>query len=156
METQCSDGATVRIECAHDVLLEIEKTVPNPKNPNKHPKRQVELLAKIIQARGWRHPITISTRSGFIVAGAGRREAASLLGCLTVPVDYQDYESEAEEWADMIGDNIIAELAETDKKLMGTLLAELKDMAVDLELTGYKPQKAEDLIAALNTTTLSY
>ena len=109
MEIKRSDGSVVRVECAYDALVEIEKVIPNPKNPNKHPKRQVELLAKIINARGWRHPITISNRSGFIVAGAGRLQSAQLLGCLTVPVDYQDYESEAEEWADMIGDNIIAE-----------------------------------------------
>ena len=34
----------VPVFCAYDELLDIGKAVPNPKNPNSHPKAQIELL----------------------------------------------------------------------------------------------------------------
>ena len=108
----------VTIYCAHTELVNIEKVIPNPKNPNKHPDKQIAMLAKIIDAQGWRAPITVSKRSGFIVRGHGRLMAAQKLGLSQVPVDYQDYESEAAEWADLIADNRLSELAEIDLVLL--------------------------------------
>lgn len=35
-----------------------------------------------------------------------------------MPVDYQNYTNEAEEYADLVADNRIAELAEIDNKLL--------------------------------------
>ncbi|WP_282442293.1 hypothetical protein [Pelotomaculum terephthalicicum] len=32
-----------------------------------HPDKQIQLLAKIIKNQGWRAPITVSNRSGFII-----------------------------------------------------------------------------------------
>ena len=66
--------------CSYDEIVDIEKVVPNPRNPNQHPKAQVELLAKIIKAQGWRNAITVSTRSGFIVKGHGRLAAPGRTG----------------------------------------------------------------------------
>ena len=105
------------VYCAHSQMVEIEKVVPNPRNPNKHSEKQIALLSKIIAAQGWRAPITVSTRSGFIVRGHGRLLAARKLGLAEVPVDYQAYETEAAEWADLIADNRLSELSETDELL---------------------------------------
>lgn len=77
----------IPVFCSFDELVEIEKAVPNPKNPNQHGTEQVRLLGSIIQANGWRAPITISKRSGFIVKGHGRRLAALHIGSEHVPVD---------------------------------------------------------------------
>ena len=66
----------VPVYCAYDEIVDIEKVVPNPKNPNQHSKKQIDLLAKIIKGTGWRNSITVSTRSGFIVKGHGRLAAA--------------------------------------------------------------------------------
>jgi hypothetical protein len=107
----------LQIHCAYTELADPETLVPNPRNPNQHPKKQIELLAKIIQSQGWRAPVTVSNRSGFVVRGHGRLQAALLLGC-QVPVDRQDYATEAEEWADLIADNRIAELAEIDDDVL--------------------------------------
>src|SRR5262245_5749664 len=68
------------VRCAFDVMVGIEKLVTNPRNPNQHPQTQIALLAKVINHQGWRSPIVVSNRSGFIVAGHGRFEAAKLLG----------------------------------------------------------------------------
>lgn len=42
-----ADG--IMVYCAFDEVVDISTLVPNPRNPNKHPKDQLELLAKIIK-----------------------------------------------------------------------------------------------------------
>ena len=91
------------------------KSKQNLKNPNQHPDEQIELLAKIIERQGWRAPVTVSTRSGLVVRGHGRLMAAKLIGLGSVPVDYQHYDSEEEELADLVADNRLSELAQVDK-----------------------------------------
>lgn len=46
--------------------------------------------------------------------GHGRRLAAIDARLAWVPVEYQEYATEAEEYADLLADNRIAELAEMD------------------------------------------
>ena len=108
-ETTATPKATttdgVPVFCSHDAIVGIEKAIPNPKNPNQHSAEQVEMLAKIIEATGWRQPITISKRGGFIVKGHGRLAAAAFRHWKEVPVDYQEYANDAEEWADLIADH---------------------------------------------------
>jgi DNA modification methylase len=139
----------ISIMCAYDELVDIVKIIPNPKNPNKHPLKQIELLARVIKAQGWRAPITVSTRSGFVVRGHGRLMAAQKLGIQCVPVDYQDYENEAQEWADLIADNRIAELSETDDAFMAELLKEINSDGFGVELTGYDDKEIEKLLNQL-------
>lgn len=138
----------IPVYCSHSQMVDIEALVPNPRNPNKHPERQIELLGKIIKAQGWRNPIVVSKRSGFVVKGHGRLQAAQLIGCSQVPVDYQEYASEATEWADMIADNRIAELAVADDKELHSLLSELEASGeIDLDLTGFTGNALADLLA---------
>jgi DNA modification methylase len=101
-------------------------------------------LAKIIRHQGWRSPIVVSKRSGFVVAGHGRLQAAQLLQVEKVPVDYQDFANEAEEYAHLVADNRIAELAEIDEKELAGLLKEL-DGKIDLDLTGFDADGLSDL-----------
>lgn len=136
----------IKVHCSYTELVDPEMLVPNPRNPNQHPKRQIELLAKIIQTQGWRAPVTVSNRSGFIVRGHGRLAAAMLLGC-KVPVERQDYASEAEEWADLVADNRIAELASIDTEEMARLLSDLSGLDIDIELTGYSGKALDNLLA---------
>lgn len=139
-----------KIHCAYDEMVDITKLVPNPRNPNQHSDRQIELLAKIIEHQGWRVPITVSKRSGFIVRGHGRLLAAEALGLDKVPVDYQEYESEAEEWADLIADNRIAELSQMDNEMLKDLLEELDTGEIDMELTGFSLDEIENLMTEYN------
>ena len=87
--------------------------------------------------QGWRHPIIVSKRSGFICAGHGRLIAAKLNGWTQVPVDYQDFESEAQEYAFLVSDNKIAELSETDNSLLASSISELEMQDLDFELLGF-------------------
>lgn len=134
----------IPVYCAFDAIVELADLRPNPKNPNQHPDSQIELLAKVIRAQGWRAPVTVSTRSGLIVRGHGRYMAAKIIGC-PAPVDYQHYESEEAELADLVADNRLAELAEIDETLLAEIVASLDESDFDTELTGYD----SDMTAAL-------
>lgn len=126
------------------LMVPVNTLVPNRKNPNKHNKEQIAAIAKNIERFGWRVPITVSTRSGLIVRGHGRYMAAKLLGAEEVPVVFQGYESAAEEWTDLIADNKLAEMADTDDALMAALLAEI-DVELQ-ELTGYSQVAVQDFL----------
>ena len=129
------EASGIAVHCAHDDLADVVNLIPNPRNPNKHGDKQVAMLAKIIRHQGWRAPIVVSNRSGFVVAGHGRLEAARLLNVELVPVNRQDFATEADEWAHLIADNKIAELAETDYESISALISEL-DGKIDVDLFG--------------------
>jgi len=140
---------SIPVFCSFDEIVDIVKAIPNPKNPNTHPKQQIDMLARFIKVRGWRNPIVLSTRSGFIVKGHGRLQAAQLLGVKEVPVDYQHFANEAEEYAEMIADNKIAELAEMDVDLERELLEQLIEQEnIDPNLIGYTKEEIEAIIHA--------
>lgn len=106
----------MKVQCAYDELVPLKSLKPHPKNRNQHPPDQIERLAQILRYQGWRIPIRVSKRSGFITGGHGRAMAASLNGWDQVPVNYQHYDSEEQEYADLVADNAIALWAELDLK----------------------------------------
>lgn len=128
---------TIPVFCSHDKLLDPAGLVPNPRNPNQHPDSQIEILSRVIATQGWRSPIVVSKRSGFVVKGHGRLQAALKLGAKLVPVDVQEYETEGAEWADLIADNRIAELSDTNHDELKKLMLELREKDFDLDLTGF-------------------
>ena len=140
----------IPVYCAHDAIVDAAGLIPNPKNPNKHPDEQVQLLGRIIRQAGWRQPITVSTRSGFIVKGHGRLAAALLEGMKEVPVDYQNYATEAEEYADLVADNRIAELSEIDQRMLADIFADIDTGEIPLEMTGFSDKEVEELITGLS------
>lgn len=147
--TPKATASGIPVFCAHDAIVPIEKVIPNPKNPNTHPAEQIKLLGRIIQAAGWRQPITVSNRSGFIVKGHGRLLAAKKAGLTEVPVDYQEYANEAEEYADLIADNRLAELSEIDTELLADIFQDIDLSEIPAELTGYTESEINALTAAL-------
>jgi len=69
----------MEIKSKEITLVPVEKLTSDPKNENIHSAKQIEVLAKIIKANGFRQPITVSNRSGYVVVENGRLEAAKLL-----------------------------------------------------------------------------
>jgi len=128
----------IAVHCAYDEAIDVVNLVEHPKNSNAHGDKQVALLARVIKAQGWRSPITVSRKSGFIVAGHGRLEAAKVLNVEKVPVDYQDFKTEADELAHLLADNRIAELSELDLSGVSKAFEELKALDFDVELTGFE------------------
>lgn len=147
-----SDG--VPVFCSYDQLEQLNKIIPNPLNPNHHGDEQIRLLAEIIKSTGWRGCITVSTRSGFIVKGHGRLKAAQYNHAQEAPVEYQEYASEAEEYADLIADNRLAELATMDDEKLAGMIKEMNLDEVPLELTGYTEADLAELLGALDAGEL--
>lgn len=140
----------VPVFCAHDAIVPLKDLIPNPRNPNTHPPEQIKALGAIIRATGWRGPITVSTLSGMVVKGHGRMMAAELEDMTEVPVDYQNYASEAEELADLTADNRIAELAVIDNKLLADLFVDIDTGEIPFMLSGYTEEEYGEIVTALS------
>jgi DNA modification methylase len=135
-------------------LVDIDSLVLNPKNNNKHPKEQIERLAKIIQYQGFRNPVVVSKRTGFVLAGHGRIEAAKIAGLKEIPAMFQEFDNEAQEYAYLTSDNAIASWAELDLSAVNTEMLDLgPDFDIDLlgikdfviePIEKFEPQSDED------------
>lgn len=142
-----ADG--VPVFCAYDAIVPIEQLRPNPGNPNHHSADQIRRLGGVIRATGWRNAITVSNLSGMIVKGHGRLEAAKWGALTEAPVEYQHYDSEAEEWADLVADNRLAELSTLNTGELMEMINEIDTGDVPLELTGYTQEDIEAILAAM-------
>lgn len=127
----------VKIHCPHDEMVSPDKLKPHPKNRNSHPDDQIARLAKILEYQGFRYPVKVSKLSGYITSGHGRVLAAKSLGLKEVPVSYQDYTDEAQEYADIIADNAIASWSELDLSGINTDLPDFGP-ELDIEMLGIK------------------
>ncbi len=136
----------IEVWCSFDKLVPVGELKPNPRNPNTHPQRQVELLAKNIRYFGWRQTITVSKRSGLIVSGHGRLMAAKHLGVEVVPVDYQDFNDENDELAVLVADNRLAELSTVDLNELEKIAGDWKATDFDTILAGFEPADLEALL----------
>lgn len=132
------------VKCAFTEMVPIDELKPHPKNPNKHPPKQVAILAKLIRRVGMRQPITVSKLSGYIIRGHGRLAACKALKMPEVPVDYQDYASEAEEMADLMADNRIPEFAEMDLTIAWENLGNIAE-SFSLEDLGFNKTEFKDV-----------
>ena len=123
------------VRCEFSRLVAPGDLRPNPRNPQKHPKRQLDLYVRILEHQGWRRSVVVSRQSGLIVCGHGAVLAAKAAGWSMVPVDDQDFASPADETAHMLADNQLPQMAELDDKVVSELLEDLEGK-IDAELTG--------------------
>lgn len=112
-------------------MINIDSLKEHPKNPNKHSEDQIKRLADILEYQGWRYPIKVSNQSGFITSGHGRLAAAKLKNWSQVPVSYQDYESEDQEYADIVSDNAIADWSDLD---LSNVNLEIENLGPDFDI----------------------
>lgn len=124
-------------------LIPIDEIVPNPKNRNSHPEKQIKRLAKILKYQGWRAPLIVSNQSGNLVAGHGRYMAARELGLKVVPVMYQDFDSPEQEYAHGVADNAIASWAELDLSNIHLDLPQLDASFMELDMLGIEKFQLE-------------
>lgn len=134
----------MKINCEYTRLVPVDELKQNPKNPNFHGDVQIERLAKILEYQGFRAPIKVSNQSGLITAGHGRLLAALKLGLKEVPVSFQEYESEEQEYADLVADNAIASWSDLD---LSKINMELESLGpdFDLDVLGLKKFTVEPL-----------
>lgn len=137
------------IHCAHTALIDPKELLPHPKNPNEHGSDQINAFVNILAYQGWRRPITVSSRSGFITRGHGALAAALQAGYDVVPVDYQDYENEYQELADIVADNQLQRLSQMNTGKLTTIMADLKETALDLTLTGFDLKQVNSMLTGM-------
>jgi hypothetical protein len=149
----------IEVWCSFDKLVPVGELKPNPRNPNTHPQRQIELLAENIRYFGWRQNITVSNLTGYIVSGHGRLMAAKHLGVEVVPLDYQDFASENDELAVLVADSRLAELATVDLNKLEKIASEWQTTDFDTILAGFEPATLRACsirtVATMMTTTMT-
>lgn len=125
------DTSPVKLHCKFDELVDPKSLEDHPKNRNKHGNDQIERLAKLYEYHGIRHPIIVSQRTGFIVAGHGRKLAAIRAGIKEFPVVYQDFDSDDQEYAFIQSDNAVALWADLD---LSGINSDLPDLGPDFNI----------------------
>jgi len=124
-------NVSAKIQSESIEMVDVASLVFNPKNNNSHPDDQIERLVKLIKYNGFRNPVIVSKRSGFVIAGHGRIMAARKIGMEKVPVMYQEFDSEAQEYAYLTSDNAIASWSDLD---LGAVNAEMLDLGPDFDI----------------------
>lgn len=114
----------------------VERLIPYARNARTHDDAQVAQLASSIREWGWTVPVLVDER-GTIIAGHGRVMAARKLGITEVPVMVARGWSEAQRRAYVLADNRLAENAGWDKELLRLEVNDLKELGLDLALTGF-------------------
>ncbi len=112
-------------------MVQMDAIVLNPKNRNKHPQEQIDRLAEIIKYQGFRNPVTISNRSGYLSAGEGRYLAAKQLGMTQIPAVRQDFDSEEQEYAYGVADNAIQSWSDLD---LSHINLDVPDLGPDFDI----------------------
>lgn len=128
----------MKIDCAHDEIVDINSLKPHPRNTNDHPQVQIDYFQKILDYQGQRKAVVVSNLSKCITKGHGLVIAAKANKWTRVAVDYQDYEDEAQEYADIEADNHLARLAVHNHNLMAQNVLDLNldTNGFDLDLLG--------------------
>lgn len=126
------------------VLIDIDKIIPYERNNKKHPKEQIDKLAKQIKTMGWDVPIVVD-ENNIILKGHGRLEAARQLKIKKVPCIIRTGLTEDQKKAVRIADNRISDLGEIDFVNLRLEMEELKNIDFDLELTGFDDWNIQDI-----------
>lgn len=113
----------------------LERIKPYPKNAKKHPDVQVRALARQFREHGFDQPIVVDGE-GVIIKGHGRLMAAKHGGFTEAPVIVRTDLTPAQVRLARIADNKLAE-TDWDMEALREELGELKDLDVDLDLSGF-------------------
>lgn len=105
-----------------------------PRNARTHTKHQVRQISASLKAFGFTNPILVD-RTGMIIAGHGRLEAAKLLGMMTVPTILLESLTPDQIRAYAIADNKLAENAGWDKAILAIELQHLLTVSEDFDVT---------------------
>jgi DNA modification methylase len=121
------------------VYQETQHLIPYQRNARTHSKRQIRQIADSIGAFGFTNPVLVD-RSGTIVAGHGRVQAAKLLGMKKVPTICLENLNEDQIRAYILADNKLAEKAGWDNAILVIELQHLTsvDLGFDVSLTGFE------------------
>lgn len=120
-------------------IVGVNELIPHPKNMHEHSDDQIDRLIKLVEYQGFRNPLVVQKGTNLIVAGHGRLMAAKKMGLESVPVSYQEFESEEQIYAYMVSDNAIGK--DTWASLdLSKINSEIENLGpeLDIDLLGLK------------------
>ena len=123
----------------------IDKLIPFARNARKIPQAAIDKVAASIREFGWRQPIVVDA-DRVVVAGHVRLLAAKQLGEKTVPVHVATGLTPGQIQAFRLMDNRSHEETGWDLELLGLEMAELRELNVDVSLTGFDVAEISKLI----------
>jgi len=129
------------------------KLVPADYNPRKISDHQAEALKRSLDRWGFVEPIVANKRTGKIVGGHQRVDAALALAVAKVPVHWVDLDEDSEKALNIALNKISGEW---EDNRLAELLTELEQGGQDLEDLGFDPDELQAIIdAAAPTPELS-
>jgi len=123
----------------------IDKLIPYVRNARKIPQAAIDKVAASIREFGWRQPIVVDA-DRVVVAGHVRLLAAKQLGEKKVPVHVATGLTPGQIQAFRLMDNRSHEETGWDLELLGLEMAELRELNVDVSLTGFDAAEISKLI----------
>ena len=124
--------------------IDINQLRPWEDNPRKNDEA-VEDIVKSFEAFGYTNPILVRKQNNEIIAGHTRVKALQSIGESQVPVILLDMD-EADAHAYALYDNKSVENTEWDGLKLGEVFAQLDELNVDLDLTGFTAEEIEDFV----------
>lgn len=141
-EMKTSNSATVAVQ-----QVPIGSLVPDPANPRRISDKELESLARSLQAFGLVDPIIARREDRTVIGGHQRLLAARKLGLKTVPVIFLDLSVERARLLNVALNKISGEF---DQELLAQLLAGLDETpGIDLTLCGFDVKEIDDLLLGL-------
>jgi len=125
----------------------VGRPLPYTRNARICPPAAVEKVARSIEEFGFRVPILVDS-GDVIIAGHTRLAAAKQLGLAEVPVIVCADLTDDQVRALRIADNRLSEETSWDPAVLAGELAELRELGVDLGVSGFEPDQLAALLAA--------
>ena len=117
----------------------------DPRNPRKHPRKQIEKIAASIREFGFLAPVLVQP-NGKVISGHARVEAAALIGLEAVPAIICDNLTEAQIRAYRITDNRLAELSIWDMQILSGELLAVLESPIAIDLTGFDTPQIDSIL----------
>jgi len=147
---QTEDGVAQSQNAENDLLraqikyAPIETLTPARRNARRHPAQQIRQLMGAIEEFGIVTPLLVDARNQ-VIAGHGRLEALKRLGVTHAPVIPVTHLSPEQLRLYALADNKIAENAGWDEAVLRIEIAELRELDVDLSITGFETAEIDQL-----------
>lgn len=122
---------------------------PAPYNPRRITAGQMAMLQKSLTEFGFVDPIIANQRTGRIVGGHQRWEAAKRMGIETVPVAWVDLDRDREKALNIA---LNQHGGDWDYQKLPALLVEIQDIGLDLEAIGFTADDLDEMLAEILPT----
>src|SRR5882672_8114587 len=124
----------------------LQQIIPYARNARKIPAQAIDKVAASLREFGWRQPIVVD-REGVIICGHTRLLAAQKLGLTEAPVHVAENLTPAQVRAYRLLDNRSHEESAWDPDLLSFEFLDLRDMGIDLDLTGFNTDEIDLFLA---------